>query len=90
MRGIGRSIAFRLGRDGAAVAVNYVALLEAVEHHHADLYTEALTVLKGGAATAKQATQKWICKQCSVIYDPILGDPDSGSAEAIIFGSPAT
>jgi rubrerythrin len=66
-------------------AAHRFGLLEAVEHHHADRYTEALTVLKGGAATAKQATQKWICKQCSVIYDPILGDPDSGIAPGKAF-----
>jgi rubrerythrin len=66
-------------------AAHRFGLLEAIEHHHADRYTEALTVLKGGAATAKQATQKWICKQCSVIYDPILGDPDSGIAPGTAF-----
>jgi rubredoxin len=42
-------------------------------------------VLEGGVATAKQATQKWICKQCSVIYDPVLGDPDSGIAPGTAF-----
>jgi rubrerythrin len=66
-------------------AAHRFGLLAPVEHHHADRYTEALTVLKGGVATEKQATQKWICKQCSVIYDPVLGDPDSGIAPGTAF-----
>ncbi len=66
-------------------AAHRFGLLEAVEHHHADRYTEALTVLNGGEGTAKQVTQKWICKQCSVIYDPIVGDPDSGIAPGTPF-----
>ncbi len=66
-------------------AAHRFGLLETVEHHHADRYTEALTVLNGGEATAKQVTQKWICKQCSMIYDPIVGDPDSGIAPGTPF-----
>jgi rubredoxin len=42
-------------------------------------------VLQGGVVTEKQVTQKWICKQCSVIDDPVLGDPDSGIAPGTTF-----
>lgn len=66
-------------------AAHRFGLLIPIEHHHADRYSEALTILNGGAATEKQQTQKWICKQCSVIYDPVLGDPDSGIAPGTPF-----
>lgn len=66
-------------------AAHRFGLLTPVEHHHADRYTEALNLLQGGAASEKQVTQKWICKQCSVIYDPVLGDPDSGIAPGTPF-----
>lgn len=59
-------------------AAHRFGLLTPIEHQHADRYSEALTVLNGGIVPEKQATQKWICKQCSVIYDPAIGDPDSG------------
>jgi rubredoxin len=39
--------------------------------------------------TAGQADQpipgKWICKVCSMIYDPAEGDPDSGIAPGTAF-----
>jgi len=28
---------------------------------------------------------KWICKVCSMIYDPAIGDPDSGIAAGTPF-----
>jgi rubredoxin len=59
-------------------AAHRFGLLTPIEHHHANRYTEVLTVLNGGIAPEKQTTQKWICKQCSVIYDPAVGDRDSG------------
>ena len=65
-------------------AAHRFGLLTPVEHHHADRYAEALNLLQGGVVSEKQVTQKWICKQCSVIYDPIVGDPDSG----IVPGTP--
>ncbi|MBE9051919.1 rubrerythrin family protein [Nostocales cyanobacterium LEGE 11386] len=70
-------------------AAHRFGLLKFVEHYHADRYAEALQVLNGGEAVTKVAnadpkTQKWICQQCSMIYDPIAGDPDSG----IIPGTP--
>jgi len=66
-------------------AAHRFGLLVPIEHFHADRYTETLTILQGGVATAKQPTQKWICKQCSVIYDPVVGDPDSGIAAGTAF-----
>ncbi|MBW4558976.1 MAG: rubrerythrin family protein [Trichormus sp. ATA11-4-KO1] len=70
-------------------AAHRFGLLKFVEHYHADRYAEALQVLNGGEAVTRIAdadpkTQKWICQQCSMIYDPIAGDPDSG----IIPGTP--
>ncbi|PSB00460.1 rubrerythrin family protein [Merismopedia glauca] len=66
-------------------AAHRFGLLTPIEHHHADRYSEALNILQGGTASEKQITQKWICKQCSLIYDPIAGDPDSGIAPGTAF-----
>lgn len=71
-------------------AAHRFGLLTNVEHFHADRYTEALQVLKGEkplprVASSDPATQKWICKQCSMIYDPTVGDPDSGIAPGTPF-----
>jgi rubrerythrin len=66
-------------------AAHRFGLLAPVEHHHANRYSEALSILKSGTVTEKKLTQKWICKQCSVIYDPVLGDPDSGIAPGTAF-----
>ncbi|MGK7947107.1 MAG: rubrerythrin family protein [Microcystaceae cyanobacterium] len=55
--------------------------LTPIEHHHADQYTAALQVLEGKQPTAAKETAttgKWICRQCSLIYDPAVGDIDSG------------
>lgn len=65
-------------------------LLKFVEHYHADRYAEALAVLNGGQPVTKVVdtdpkTQKWICRQCSMIYDPGTGDPDSGIAPGTAF-----
>jgi 3-oxoacyl-[acyl-carrier protein] reductase len=49
-RGIGRSIALRLGRDGAAVAVNYIALPE-----KAEAVVKEITA-NGGSAIAIQGS----------------------------------
>ncbi len=70
-------------------AAHRFGLLKHVEHYHADRYTEALEVLTGGRPAPKAVgqsptTRKWICKQCSMIYDPVTGDPDSG----IVAGTP--
>ncbi|MGB3649780.1 MAG: rubrerythrin family protein [Rivularia sp. (in: cyanobacteria)] len=71
-------------------ATHTFGLLTSVEHHHANQYTEALETLNGKTAPEKKAsgdraTQKWICRQCSMIYDPAIGDPDSGIAPGTAF-----
>ncbi|MEO1132820.1 MAG: rubrerythrin family protein [Cyanobacteria bacterium J06639_1] len=71
-------------------AAHNFGLLKFIEHHHADRYTEALHALDGVAPAAKAAsgdpaTQKWICQKCSMIYDPVTGDPDSGIAPGTPF-----
>lgn len=62
-------------------AASTFGFLEPVEHHHADRYNIALEQLQG-KGTAGEASEpvpgKWICKFCSMIYDPAQGDPDSG------------
>ncbi len=68
-------------------AAHNFGLLTPIEKHHAQQYTEALNGLKGIAPTPKASTQKWICRQCSVIYDPVVGDPDSGIAAGTPFES---
>ncbi len=71
-------------------AAHRFGLLVNVEHFHADRYTEALQVLNGEepaprVAGSDPATRKWICRQCSMIYDPTVGDPDSGIAPGTPF-----
>ncbi|AKG23778.1 rubrerythrin family protein [Calothrix sp. 336/3] len=71
-------------------AAHNFGLLTPIEHHHANQYTEALQALGGVAPATKApgsepATQKWICRQCSMIYDPVTGDPDSGIAPGTPF-----
>lgn len=66
-------------------AAKNFGLLTSIEEHHANQYTDALKALDGGAPAPRQASQKWICKQCSMIYDPAVGDPDSGIAAGTAF-----
>lgn len=71
-------------------AAHRFGLLKPIENYHADRYTEALKVLEGGQPDTRKvsedpATKKWICKQCSMIYDPVEGDPDSGIAPGTLF-----
>lgn len=66
-------------------AARNFGLLTAIEHHHADQYSEALRGLDGVAPANKAAGSKWICRQCSMIYDPAEGDPDSGIAPGTPF-----
>jgi rubrerythrin len=66
-------------------AAHNFGLLTQIEHHHADQYSEALKTLEGGEPFTKVTTQKWICRQCSMIYDPVIGDPDSGIAAGTPF-----
>lgn len=71
-------------------AAQNFGFLTSIENHHANQYTEALGALDGKEAMEKvvsdnPATRKWICRQCSMIYDPVIGDPDSGIAPGTIF-----
>lgn len=66
-------------------AARNFGFLTSIEHHHADQYSEALRGLDGVAPAAKAAGDKWICRQCSMIYDPVIGDPDSGIAAGTPF-----
>ena len=67
-------------------AAQNFGFLTSIENHHANQYTEALKALDGVEPAAKSATGgKWICKQCSMIYDPAEGDPDSGIAAGTAF-----
>ncbi len=66
-------------------AAQNFGFLTSIEHHHANQYTEALEALDGKEAAAKKTAGKWICRQCSMIYDPVMGDPDSGIAPGTAF-----
>ena len=73
-------------------AARNFGFLTSIEHHHANQYTEARQALDGVAPIAKAtgrdaSTAKWICRQCSMIYDPAIGDPDSGIAPGTPFES---
>ncbi len=59
-------------------AASNFGFLTPIEHHHAQQYQAARDSLDGIAPQTKVATEKWICRQCSMIYDPAVGDPDSG------------
>ena len=62
-------------------AAKNFGLLTPIEQHHAESYGVALEALqgKGQAGQADEPVPgKWICKVCSMIYDPAEGDPDSG------------
>ncbi|HEY9701512.1 MAG TPA: rubrerythrin family protein [Allocoleopsis sp.] len=65
-------------------------LLKFIENYHADRYNDALKILQGGEPDQRiinhdPATGKWICQKCSMIYDPVIGDPDSGIAPGTPF-----
>ena len=75
-------------REHAAIfrkASQNFGFLTSIENHHANQYTEALQALDGVQPAAKASSGKWICKQCSMIYDPTEGDPDSGIAAGTPF-----
>ncbi|QNI62807.1 rubredoxin family protein [Synechococcus sp. TAK9802] len=69
-------------------AAKNFGLLTPIEQHYAETYGVALEALQG-KGTAGQSDQpipgKWICKVCSMIYDPAEGDPDSGIAPGTPF-----
>ena len=69
-------------------AAKNFGLLAPIEQHHAERYGVALKALQGkGVASeaAEPVAGKWICKVCSMIYDPAEGDPDSGIAAGTPF-----
>ncbi|MBD2363470.1 rubrerythrin family protein [Anabaena minutissima FACHB-250] len=76
--------------DTFRTAAHRFGLLKFIENYHADRYTEALEVINGGQPTTRVASadpnaRKWVCRQCSMIYDPVTGDPDSGIAPGTAF-----
>ncbi|MBW4679495.1 MAG: rubrerythrin family protein [Microcoleus vaginatus WJT46-NPBG5] len=71
-------------------AAQRFGLLKHIEQFHAERYTEALQELEGEKPAPRvvsdnPATSRWICKKCSMIYDPAVGDPDSGIAAGTPF-----
>jgi rubrerythrin len=69
-------------------AARNFGLLEPIEQHHAERYGVALQALQGAGVAGEAAEPvagKWICKVCSMIYDPAAGDPDSGIAAGTHF-----
>jgi rubrerythrin len=69
-------------------AARNFGLLTPVEHHHADRYSVALEALQGQGSAGEAAipvSGQWICKVCGVIYDPTVGDPESGIAAGTAF-----
>ena len=69
-------------------AAKNFGLLSPIEEHHAKRYGVALEALQGNGQAGESdqpVTGIWICKVCSMIYDPAQGDPDSGIAAGTPF-----
>ena len=69
-------------------AASNFGFLAPIEQHHAERYSVALEALQGNGTAAESSTPvpgKWICKVCSMIYDPAVGDPESGIAAGTPF-----
>ena len=71
-------------------AAHRFGLLVSIENHHAKQYEAALKSLDGVETQRQKPSddpklRKWICRQCSMIYDPVAGDPDSGIAPGTAF-----
>lgn len=69
-------------------AARNFGLLAPIEQHHAESYTTALQALQGNGQageTDHPVAGQWICKVCSMIYDPAVGDPESGIAPGTPF-----
>ena len=58
--------------------------LVSIEKHHAEQYQRIMDGILAQKATntvdLDALNGKWICKKCALIYDPAIGDPDSGIA----------
>ena len=64
-------------------AAKNFGLLAPIEQHHAERYGVALEALQGSGIageTAEPVAGQWMCKLCSMIYDPGERDPESGIA----------
>ena len=78
-------------QDHAAIfrkAASTFGLLGPIEQHHAERYGVALEALQGGGQLGEAGEAlggMWICRICSMIYDPAQGDPDSGIAPGTPF-----
>ncbi|MBM5815899.1 MAG: rubredoxin [Cyanobacteriota bacterium] len=69
-------------------AASNFGFLTPIEQHHAQRYGVALEALHGNGRAAEAAEPvpgRWICKVCSMIYDPAVGDPESGIAPGTPF-----
>jgi len=69
-------------------AASNFGFLAPIEQHHTERYGVALEALQGMGKAGEAPTPvagKWICKLCSMIYDPAVGDPDSGIAAGTPF-----
>jgi len=69
-------------------AASNFGFLTSIEHHHAERYGVALSALEGKGEPGEADTPVpglWICRVCSMIYDPAKGDPDSGIAPGTPF-----
>ena len=69
-------------------AASNFGFLAPIEQYHAERYGVALEALQGKGSAGAAATPvagKWICKVCSMIYDPAVGDPESGIAAGTPF-----
>ena len=69
-------------------AAKNFGLLSPIEEHHAKRYGVALEALQGNGQAGESdqpVAGLWICKVCSMIYDPTQGDPDSGIAAGTPF-----
>jgi rubrerythrin len=69
-------------------AASNFGFLAPIEQHHAERYGVALEALQQGGQVGEAAAAvpgKWICKVCSMIYDPAVGDLDSGIAPGTPF-----
>ena len=69
-------------------AASNFGFLTPIEHHHAERYGVALEALEGKGSAGESESPvagKWICKFCSMIYDPAVGDPEAGIAPGTAF-----
>ena len=66
--------------DMFAEASRRFGYLVDIENYHADRYQRILDELLSQKSEGKldDVSGKWICRKCSLIYDPKFGDPDSG------------